>query len=174
MSSARSRAVCSPALAWIAVNRLGLHKTILVNSVELSIALSKYVPVLEGLSATDVIAQGWKHDPPKALSDVFESTLGAVLLDSGYNYEKTEAVVEWVMGDILDGLTLDLPPDPISQLMILTARAGCQDVSYGYVGIDLPSWVKSYALLKSRQEIEECPRCQSERCGLSACSWHPR
>ena len=69
LSWARSRAVCSPALASVAVNRLGLHRMLLINNVELSIAISKYVPILEETSNEDIILNGWKHDPPKAISD---------------------------------------------------------------------------------------------------------
>ena len=41
LSWARSRAVCAPALASVAVNVLGLHKPLLINNVELSMAIGK-------------------------------------------------------------------------------------------------------------------------------------
>ena len=97
LSWARSRAVCAPALASVAVNRLSLHKMLLVNNVELSIAISKYVPILEATSSEEIIHSGWKHDPPKAISDVLESVLGAMFVDMNYNFEKASSLVEEVL-----------------------------------------------------------------------------
>lgn len=133
LSWARSRAVCSQTMAWVATTQLGLHKVMLANNSELNMALAKHTPILESFSAKDIVAKSWRLDPPKALSDVLESIMGAVLLDTAYDYERSEAVVEWVMRDILDALTLDLPPDPVSQLMISTARNGCRRIHFQYV-----------------------------------------
>ncbi|OJT13423.1 Dicer-like protein 1 [Trametes pubescens] len=130
LSWARSRAVCGTALASLAVNRLGLHKLLLINNVELSIAISRYVPILEEISNEEIILDGWKHDPPKALSDVFESVMGALFVDCDYNYDKAAAVIEMVMDDLIDALRPDLPRDPVSQLMVWVAKAGCRCVSF--------------------------------------------
>lgn len=67
---------------------------LLRDNVELSISTSKYVPILEETSNEDIILNGWKHDPPKAIRDVMESVLGAVLLDSGHKYENVSVVME--------------------------------------------------------------------------------
>lgn len=130
LSWARSRAVCAPALAAMAVQQLQLHKLILINNVELSIAIGRYAPVLEDISMEDLILHGWKHDPPKALSDVFESVIGAVLVDCDYNYDKAATVTELVMGDLLAALRPDLPRDPVSQLMVWVSQAGCRCISF--------------------------------------------
>ncbi|KAF8162827.1 hypothetical protein B0H34DRAFT_693086 [Crassisporium funariophilum] len=122
----RTKAICAPSLASIAVRRLGLHKMMLVNSMDLSIAIDHYVPILESIPGEEIVRTGWKFDPPKALSDVFESVIGAVLLDSGYDYEKTAAVVEYIMEDVLEALSPSLAKDPISQLMEWTSGAGCR------------------------------------------------
>jgi len=66
-----------------------LHKHLLINNVELSTAITRHVPLLESLLPEDVIVKGWKYDPPKALSDVLESLIGAVLVDSAYDFERT-------------------------------------------------------------------------------------
>ncbi|EMD31676.1 hypothetical protein CERSUDRAFT_127243 [Gelatoporia subvermispora B] len=105
LSWARSRAVYASALAWVAVNCLELHKMMLVNNVGLSAAIGKYVPILKDISNLDIINNGWKQDPPKAISDVLESVLGAVLVDCGYDFEKAAAVVELTMADLLAVLT---------------------------------------------------------------------
>ncbi|CDO68911.1 hypothetical protein BN946_scf185000.g54 [Trametes cinnabarina] len=130
LSWARSRAVCAPALAVLAVKRLGLHQLLLINNVELSMAIARYVPVLEGISEEEIILHGWKHDPPKALSDVFESVMGALLVDCDWNYDKAAVIVEEVMGDMLLALRPDLPRDPVSQLMVWVAQAGCTSISF--------------------------------------------
>ncbi|KAI6164182.1 hypothetical protein EDD17DRAFT_1562649 [Pisolithus thermaeus] len=130
LSAARSRAVCGPTLASIAVRRLGLHKHLLINNAELSTAINRHVPLLEMLMPDDVIVKGWKYDPPKALSDVLESLIGAVLIDSAYNFERTAAVVEVVMSDILEVLTTNLPRDPVSELMVWAATAGCKRIAF--------------------------------------------
>ncbi|KAI0078149.1 P-loop containing nucleoside triphosphate hydrolase protein [Panus rudis PR-1116 ss-1] len=130
LSWARSRAVCSPALAAVAVNCLGLHKLILINNVELSLAISRYVPILEETSPQDILLNGWKQDPPKAISDVLESVIGAVLVDSGYDFEKTCVVAETVLQDLLLSLSPDMPRDPVSALMVWSAQSGCHKISF--------------------------------------------
>lgn len=130
LSAARSRAVCGPTLASIAVKRLGLHKHLLINNVELSTAIARHVPLLEALSPEDTIRRGWKYDPPKALSDVLESIVGAVLVDTRFDFEKTAVIVEAVIIDVLEVLTTDLPRDPVSELMIWASAAGCKRISF--------------------------------------------
>lgn len=133
LTRARSRAVCSPALASLSVKTLELHKILLVNNVELSIAIGRYVSILEKTSFEEIVAKGWRYDPPKAVSDVFESVIGAVFVDTGFNFEKAAVVVEQAMEGLLSKLSLDLPRDPVSQLMIWAAKNGCRRILYRYV-----------------------------------------
>jgi endoribonuclease Dicer len=112
------------------VRKLKLHKLILVNNVELSMAISRYVPLLEELSDNEIINRGWKHDPPKALSDVLESVLGAILVDSAWNYDIAASVTQYVLEDILEVLTPNLPKDPVSELMTWVAKAGCKHIRF--------------------------------------------
>ncbi|KAI0668445.1 hypothetical protein C8Q78DRAFT_1081310 [Trametes maxima] len=130
LSWARSRTVCSPALAFLAVKRLHLHQLLLINNVELSIAIGRYAPVLEEITEEEIIRHGWRHDPPKALSDVFESVIGALFVDCDYNYDKAAAVTEIIMEDLLVHLRPDLPKDPVSQLMVWVAQSGCTVVRF--------------------------------------------
>ncbi|KAI0355038.1 hypothetical protein OH77DRAFT_1425091 [Trametes cingulata] len=146
LSWARSRAVCGAALASVAVKRLRLHQLLLINNVELSMAISRYVPVLEEISEEDIILHGWKHDPPKALSDVFESVMGALFVDCDYNYDRAAAIVEMIMEDLIAALRPDLPRDPVSQLMVWVAKSGCRSVSF--------------AKSQSREELRR-PDCMS-------------
>lgn len=130
LSWARSRAVCAPALAHIAVNVLGLHKPLLINNIELSMAISKYVPILQETSEEEIIHSGWKHDPPKAISDVLESILGAVLVDTHWDFEKTAVIAENVLRGLLRVLSPNMPRDPVSELMVWIARQGCMKISF--------------------------------------------
>lgn len=130
MAWPRTRAICAPALASLAVRELGLHKIMLVNNVELSIAINQYVPLLEAATGEDIVCTGWKFDPPKAISDVFESVIGAVLVDSGYDFEKTTGVVEYVMRDVLAALSPSLRRDPVSELLEWTAGSGCRKTTF--------------------------------------------
>jgi len=102
----------------------------LVNSLDLHSAIDRCVPILESLSSEDIVKNGWKYDPPKAISDVFESVMGAVLVDSEYDYEKTAAVMEYVMDDVLEVLTPDLGKDPVSTLLEWAAANGCTAVAF--------------------------------------------
>ncbi|PCH38586.1 hypothetical protein WOLCODRAFT_88179 [Wolfiporia cocos MD-104 SS10] len=130
LSWARSRAVCAPALAAVAVKRLSLHKLLLINNVELSVAISKYIPILQALSDEEIVNHAWKQDPPKAISDVLESVLGAVLVDCDYQFERAASVAELVMHDVLLVLSPDLPKDPVSELMVWSGQSGCRKISF--------------------------------------------
>lgn len=130
LSWARSRAVCSPALAWVAVNKLNLHRILLINNVELSMTMKKYVDIFNTTSDREIVADGWKHDPPKALSDVLESVLGAAFVDMDYDFEKASVIVENVLQDLLEVLSPDMPRDPVSELMVWSAKAGCRKISF--------------------------------------------
>ncbi|KAF9025151.1 P-loop containing nucleoside triphosphate hydrolase protein [Hymenopellis radicata] len=122
----KSRVVCASALAFLAVKHLGLHKLALINNVDLSMAIDQAIPVLESLTPKDILTHGWKYHPPKALSDFFESIMGAVLVDSGYDYERTAAVVECVMACLLDEVSPSLKQDPVTELHHWVAKAGCR------------------------------------------------
>ncbi|KAK7035758.1 hypothetical protein R3P38DRAFT_3391822 [Favolaschia claudopus] len=121
----RTRAICAPALAFIAVKCLKLHQLVLVNNTELSKETQRLVPQLQACTGKEIVSRGWRYDPPKVLSDVFESIIGAILVDSNYNYERTAAVVEFTMRDVLEELTPCLRRDPVTELMEWAAGAGC-------------------------------------------------
>ena len=133
LSLPRSKVICAASLAYIAVNRLELHKMLLVDNIELTLAIDVSVSILSGASGKEIIQTGWKFDPPKALSDVFESVIGAILVDSGYDYEKTVSVLEHVMSDVLEPLSPSVARDPVSDLTCWMASAGCTLISFQYV-----------------------------------------
>lgn len=131
LSLPRAKAICAPALASLAIRRLGLHKIMLINCVDLTEEIERYAPLLQTTSGEEIIKRGWRYDPPKALSDVFESVMGAVLVDSGYNYERAAAIVEYVMQDVLVALSPSVSRDPVSELIEWAAGSKCTAVTFG-------------------------------------------
>ncbi|KAF8274257.1 hypothetical protein EI94DRAFT_1794472 [Lactarius quietus] len=130
LSSLRSRVVCGPVLAFIAVQVLNLHGYLLAGNLELIAAVDKYIPILQAISSHDIVLHSWAHDPPKVISDIFESLVAAVLIDSGYNFDKTMCIVEAAMECVLEILSPDLPPEPVSALFLWVAKSGCKRIHF--------------------------------------------
>ncbi|KAJ7632107.1 ribonuclease III domain-containing protein [Roridomyces roridus] len=124
----RTRVICAPVLAAVGVRRLGLHQLVVMNSDELSMAVERDASTLEACSAEEIVQRSWAFDPPKVLSDAFESVIGAVLVDSNYDYERTAAVVELLMEEVLQVLTPTIARDPITTLLEWAAGNGCRNV----------------------------------------------
>lgn len=121
----RTKAICSPALAHIAIRKLHIHKYLLQNSIDLNNAINLYVPVLESATADEIVRRGWRYDPPKAISDAFESVVGAVFVDVGYDLDRTGGIVCRLMEDILEVLNPSIPKDPVSEVLEWLASVGC-------------------------------------------------
>lgn len=132
LTTAKGRLVRNAALASLAVKKLELHKVILLNNSSLSTAIWSSAKLLRETSYAEIVVNGWKYEPPKALGDVFESVMGAVFVDSGHDFEKFSVVVEMVMGDLLNEIEMDLPLDPVSNLMIWMSKNGCRRVNFQY------------------------------------------
>ncbi|KAG2020892.1 type III restriction enzyme-like protein, variant 2 [Coprinopsis cinerea AmutBmut pab1-1] len=130
LSLLRAKVICAPTLAYLAIKELGVHKILLINNMGLYRAIEAYVPVFEDITDEEIARSYYKFDPPKAISDVFESLVGAVLVDSGYNYDKTSAVVLDIMSKVLDQLSLDMAKDPVSLLLEWVAQHGCREISF--------------------------------------------
>jgi endoribonuclease Dicer len=130
LSWPKSRVVSSSALATLAIQRLSVHKLMLVSNIDLSIAISKHIPLVQNATPDEIVNQNWKLDPPKAISDVFEAIMGAVLVDSAYNYERAAGVVEFVMEDVLAVLSPSLRKDPVSELTEWISKRGCRKMIF--------------------------------------------
>lgn len=133
LTTAKGRLVRNSALASLAVKKLELHKVILINNTTLSTAIWSYAKLLRETSYAEIVINGWKYEPPKALGDVFESVMGAVFVDSGHNFEKFSVMVEMIMEELLNEIEMDLPLDPVSDLMIYLSKNGCRRVNFQYV-----------------------------------------
>ncbi|KAF9077197.1 hypothetical protein BDP27DRAFT_600637 [Rhodocollybia butyracea] len=83
-------------------------QSLYICSLRLELATSE-IPFIKSYfqeaSPQTIINTGWKFDPPKVLSDVFESIIGAVLIDSGYNYEIVEGSMEDILGILFPAAT---------------------------------------------------------------------
>lgn len=128
LTRARQRIISASALAYIAVRYLSLHKLLLSNSTDLTNASIQYVALAECVDPPEIVTNGWKYTPPKPLSDVVESIFAAVLVDSGWDYDRTREVVLHVMNPLLQELNTGILTDPVSRLMVWAAKAGCTQV----------------------------------------------
>ncbi|KAH8114247.1 hypothetical protein DFH11DRAFT_1596751 [Phellopilus nigrolimitatus] len=122
---ARARAICNATISALAVKRLSLHKYLLANNVELSKEIAREVVFLGAASYEDVAINDWRYDPPKVLGDVFESVMGAIFVDSGFNYPFVAPIIEKLMEEVLEILHPDIPRDPVTRLLEWVAKAGC-------------------------------------------------
>ena len=139
LTTAKGRLVRNAALASLAVKKLELHKMILLNNASLSSAIWSSAKLLRETSYAEIVVNGWKYEPPKALGDVFESVMGAVFVDSGHDFEKFSVIVEMVMEELLSEIKMDLPLDPVSNLMIWMGKNGCRRVNFQYVPVQKSS-----------------------------------
>jgi len=159
LTTAKGRLVRNAALASVAVKKLEIHKVILLNNASLNAAIWSSAKLLQETSYADIVVNGWKYEPPKALGDVFESVMGAVFVDSGHNFEKFSVIVEMIMEELLNEIGTDLPLDPVSNLMIWMSKNGCRRVNFQYVLLQKSSLKanddvgKGQAILRSRLPI---------------------
>lgn len=134
LSRARARCVCSPTLAAIATKKLEIHKHIFCDSVSLVQDMNNTARnVFDTMSYADIIDSIWKLEAPKALSDVVEALLGAILIDSGWSYDIVCAVVLHLFDEVLEVVHPNMPADPASEFMLWVGRYGCTQVKYKLV-----------------------------------------
>jgi endoribonuclease Dicer len=130
LSWARARAVCAPSLALIATRELAVTKYLLHNNPDLGIAVSHYLTILETCTYEDMVLAGWKYDPPKVISDLTESVIGAMFVDSDWDYELCKDIIEKLFKPLLDLLRPDLPRDPPGELLMWVAKSGCRKTKF--------------------------------------------
>lgn len=130
LSWARCNTICNTTLAMIGVKQLSLHKFILANNVELRKEVTAWSEKLLNANYQDIIFNVWRYSPPKALGDVFESVMGAIFVDSGFNYQLVSKIVESVMAEVLEIASPDIPKDPVSRFMEWVSKAGCRKARF--------------------------------------------
>ena len=112
------------------LNNIRCCNFLLANSVLLSKELSEEVPLLLEAPYDDLVVNSWRYDPPKVLADIFESLVGAMFVDSGYDYPRVSGAVGNLMEDVLERLRMDIPKDPTTKLLQWAAKAGCRNVKF--------------------------------------------
>jgi endoribonuclease Dicer len=115
-----------------------LHNYLLYNSVALANSIENYVVIIEQAKEKEYQAareegrspgQYWTDvDPPKALSDVIESIIGAVFVSDKFGHAGTEAVYENLIKPFYDRhISLKtLSHHPTKVLLELFQSYGCQ------------------------------------------------
>ncbi|KAL9326120.1 hypothetical protein ACSQ67_006765 [Phaseolus vulgaris] len=98
LTDLRSLSVNNKAFACVAVDR-SFDKYLLCDSNGLSEAIKKYVEYVRRPSTDSSIKEGPKC--PKALGDLVESCVGAILLDSGFNLNKVWKIMTSFLDPIM-------------------------------------------------------------------------
>lgn len=131
LSRARARCVCAQTLSAIATKKLNIHKLIFCDSVSLVQEMTKTAQKVYGtMSIEEIIDSIWKLEVPKALSDVVEALLGAILVDSGWRYDAVHEVVMRLFDNVLKCVHPNMPADPATEFMLWVAKYGCTQVKY--------------------------------------------
>lgn len=126
----RASIVNNGSLGFIALRKLGLHKVITHNASTLEGA---YERSLQELECFETVASFYEdhtnafvaYDPPKILGDAVEAIFGAIFVDSGFDLQRTYAIIDHVFEDVLPVLKQSAPRDPLSRLLQLRDRHFC-------------------------------------------------
>ncbi|GMP35537.1 hypothetical protein CsSME_00007933 [Camellia sinensis var. sinensis] len=98
LTELRSLSVCNNSFAKIAVD-LSFHEFMLCNSSSLHASMNKYVNFIR----TTALEKGFVEGPscPKALGDLVESCVGAILLDTGFDLNRVWKIVLSFMDPVM-------------------------------------------------------------------------
>ncbi|KZT54596.1 hypothetical protein CALCODRAFT_519296 [Calocera cornea HHB12733] len=122
--------VCNPLLGAVAIRELGLQKYILHMAPRLDREIAVAVNQLEPLSYAELAERWWEYDPPKALNDVLEAVIGAMLVDSSYNLELCKPILAQLFKDTLPLGHPDVPSHPVAELYVWATKHGCSEVHF--------------------------------------------
>ena len=84
-------------------------------------------------SFVEVVDSMWRLDVPKVLSDVVEALLGAVLIDSSYDYEVAREVVLRPLQEPPKYVGPQMADDPIHEFLKWVGKFGCGQVQFRLV-----------------------------------------
>lgn len=125
----RAMLVSNPALSLLSTKVLQLQKNILHTSPLLDQAMRTAVTESEKYSFSDMLNDlTWLWDPPKVLGDVFESVIGAIFVDSGFQLEIVLQVLDRMYKDVLPLLRNIEIRDPYSSLVIFGQSIHCSKI----------------------------------------------
>lgn len=126
----RARCVCNTTLASVGTKKLGLHMTIETASPRLVKEMTEAADTFASMSYTEVVDSMWRLDIPKALSDVVEALMGAVLIDSHYDYELAREIGLRLLKEPLEYVHPQLADDPIHEFLKWVGKFGCGQVRF--------------------------------------------
>ena len=84
----------------------------------------------DSMSYVEVVDSMWRRDVTKALSDVVEALLGAVLIDSSHDYELACGVGLRLLKEPLEYMHPQLAGDPIHEFLKWVGEFGCGQVRF--------------------------------------------
>ena len=120
-------------MASVGTKKLGLHKAIETTSIQLMKAMKEAADTFDLMSFVEVVDSMWRLDVPKALYDVVEAVLGAVLIDSSYDYELARDVVLRLLKEPLEYVHPQLADDPIHEFLKWVGKFSCGQVRFRLV-----------------------------------------
>ena len=129
----RARCVCNPTLASIGTKKLGLRKTTETASLQLVKAMREEADNFASMSFVEVVDSMWRFDVPKALYDAIEALLGAVLINSSYDYETPREVVLRLLKEPLEYVYPQMADDPIHEFLQWVGKFGYGQVQFRLV-----------------------------------------
>ncbi|SCV72586.1 BQ2448_4123 [Microbotryum intermedium] len=124
----RALLVSNPTLAFLAIRKLDLHKTILHGSASLEVAMLEAQEQAESMTWEMVLTgdMTWLWSPPKVLGDAFEAILGAIFLDGGCRLEPVFDTLDRIYAEVMPLMRNVETRDPLSRLFIHSQANGCQ------------------------------------------------
>lgn len=114
-----------------------LHKYMLAMSPKLEKEIQVHIVQSAEVPYSTLVLEAWNWDPPKALADMFEAVIGAILVDSGFDLDRTFAVMEPLMEPVVSVVSPNIPKDPITEFMIWCHKSGCRAVKFQLSGAAL-------------------------------------
>ncbi|CAL5376126.1 unnamed protein product [Camellia sinensis] len=150
LTELRSLSVCNNSFAKIAVD-LSFHEFMLCNSSSLHASMNKYVNFIR----TTALEKGFVEGPscPKALGDLVESCVGAILLDTGFDLNRVWKIVLSFMDPVMSFSKFQL--NPIQELQKLC---------------DFHSWKPEFPYLKKNGVFVVEAKVKAKNVWITACA----
>lgn len=132
VTNLRTILVSNASLGYTAIKKLELHKFILRTSPLWKESANKAVEQTKAYNVEQVVSGDltWLWDPPKALGDCLEASLGAIFIDSNFEFGPVFAALDRLYGDLMPLITsveISVRDTAISQLQHVADASSRQD-----------------------------------------------
>ncbi|EEB08532.1 hypothetical protein SJAG_03689 [Schizosaccharomyces japonicus yFS275] len=144
LTDTKSFYVCNKSLAYVSF-KLGLYDFMLQDNEDIRNAYKEYKSVIDKLQQDTKIDSNhptpsekfWLLiEPPKFLSDIFESFVCAVYLDSGFQFSALEPFLKFLVEELGDYEGVFNEPPVFSQINQHLQKQGCKQYKFQCVIID--------------------------------------